>query len=978
MAVLIIFLCLSIGIGATARAAAPSGHIAGVVKDATTGDALPGANVSIVGTALGTSTDLSGDFAIKRIPVGTYTLRVTFIGYESKEQPVAIEPDGDVFLEIKLVSTVVAGETITISAQREGQIAAINQQLSADAIVNIVSSEKILEVPDANTAESIARLPGVSIQRDGGEGSQVVVRGLSPKYSKIMIDGVEMAATSELSGAADNEETRSTNLSALSQENLKGIELYKAPTADMDGDAIGGIVNLRTARAESTPERIVRGYGSYNSLEADYDQYDVFAKVSQRFLNEKLGLQFSANSEQRNRSSDLFSGSYRIDPQRADTTTGYLPVIVTDASVEDRLETRRRTGGSLILDYSVGDGNIMLTNFYSKTTRKIASRLQQVSDDGGGLLRTFVTDRSLEQISNTLRGEHRLFGLGLNWVTAHSYSHSELPFEHRLNFTGTIDVPTPREVSRDTSAVAFFNQVEGAVTLPLNTANPVMDDVDERNLIGALDFRRNFTLDKNVAGMIKFGGKIKHLDRKRTRTRGQLWAYLTNPWKSMSSDNFLDESYKPHNFLDGDADLGTVLDAEQNRTFYGMFKDSVQYVINEAWGNNDDYDIDENLAAGYVMARLNYKQLITFIPGIRYEGVDNDYLAHTKITTYSSPPPVPRKGQDFFVYDTTANVSYHDWMPVVHLKIKPVGWYDLRLSLTRTIARPDFNDVMPFQTLTTNPESGIRIGNSRLEPTRAWNYDVYASLYDSFWGLITVGYFYKDLQGINTNYRTYLDKERADSLEQLLDMDFDALDSQYGQSGLFYNQTLTVPRNLDAPGEVKGVEFEVQTNFRNWPIPRLLRGIVLGFNYSIISSKTAVRDFETRVTVNTLPKPPYFETITERFAVEREITVPGQADRLANLSLGYDIGGFSARVSMFHQSGSLRDVGVLEEQDSYDDAFTRWDLSVRQRITSRLDAYFNVVNLTETRDRRYVFRENRPTRLERFGRTTDLGLQGRL
>jgi outer membrane receptor protein involved in Fe transport len=81
---------------------------------------------------------------------------------------------------------------------------------------------------------------------------------------------------------------------------------------------------------------------------------------------------------------------------------------------------------------------------------------------------------------------------------------------------------------------------------------------------------------------------------------------------------------------------------------------------------------------------------------------------------------------------------------------------------------------------------------------------------------------------------------------------------------------------------------------------------------------------------------------------------------------------------MFHQSGSLRDIGVLEEQDGYDDGFTRWDLSVRQRITSRIEAYFNVVNLTETRDRRYVFRDNRPTRLESFGRTGDLGLQFRL
>jgi TonB-dependent receptor len=312
---------------------------------------------------------------------------------------------------------------------------------------------------------------------------------------------------------------------------------------------------------------------------------------------------------------------------------------------------------------------------------------------------------------------------------------------------------------------------------------------------------------------------------------------------------------------------------------------------------------------------------------------------------------------------------------MLHFKIKPLDWFDTRLSLTRTIARPDFNDAMPFQTLTTNPESSIRIGNSHIDPVRAWNYDVYASFYDSFWGLFTVGYFYKDLEGIHVDYRTYLDRARADSLEQLLGLDFNALDTQYGFSGLFYNQTLTMPRNLDAPGEVKGVEFEIQTSFRNWPVPRLLKGIVLGFNYSIITSKTEVRDFEVQTTVINLPRPPWVEIVREFTPVNREIPVPGQADRLANLTVGYDIGGFSARVSMFHQSGSLDSPGVLQEDDSYTDAFTRWDISLRQRITSYLEAYLNVVNLTETRDRSYIFRTDRPNRLSSFGRTMDFGLQ---
>ncbi|HEX9654538.1 MAG TPA: TonB-dependent receptor [bacterium] len=973
-------LSLLLILNASLALAAPASRIVGVVKDANTGEPLPGANIIIVGTAIGSSSGLSGEFAVNAVPTGDFTLRVTFIGYETKEMPVKIAPDAELKLEVALASTYLEAEAVVVSAQREGQVAAINQQLSADALVNVVSSEKILEVPDANTAESIARLPGVSIQRDGGEGSQVVVRGLSPKYSKVTIDGIEMAATSELSGATDsdptdNEETRSTNLSAISQENLKGIELFKAPTADMDGDAIGGTVNLQTAPAGSTPERIVRGYGSYNSLENDYEQYDVFGKVSQRLLDHKLGLQLSVNTERRNRSSDLFSGSYSIDPQRQDPVTGLFPINVTNASVEDRLETRKRSGGSLILDYNLDQGNIILTNFYSKTTRNILSRVLQVSATGGGLLRTAATDRSLEQMLNMLRGEHRLFGLNVDWVAAHSYSHSELPFDHILNFTGPIAVPTPRQVTRDTSAIGFFNRVPGVIELNLNTANPAIDDVEERNYVGGLNLSYDFTLDKNLAGMIRFGGKIKHLDRSRTRTRGQLWAYLTLPWSAMTSANFLDNSYRPHDFLDGDASLGTVLDAGANRTFYNTYSDSTQYVINEAWAGNNDYDINENLRAGYVMAKLNYKQLLTFVPGIRYEAVDNDYLASTLITEYSSPPPVPRAGADFFVYDTTTSVNYHDWMPMVHLKIKPLNWFDLRLSLTRTIARPDFNDVMPFQNLTTNPESSVNRGNPDLEPVRAWNYDAYASFYNSFWGLFTVGAFYKSLEGININYRVYVaDQDRVDLLVDSLGLNLAGVNTQYGQTGLLFPQTLTMPINLPESGEVRGVEFEIQTNLRHWPIPGFLKGVVLGFNYAIIDSKIGVRDFEARTV--SLPVPPFFRT--DRIPVAREIPVPGQADRLANLSLGYDMGGFSARVSMFHQSGSLRDIGVLKEQDGYDGAFTRWDLSVRQRISSRLEAYFNIVNLTETRDRRFVFQEDRPTRLESFGRTADLGLQFRL
>jgi outer membrane receptor protein involved in Fe transport len=133
-------------------------------------------------------------------------------------------------------------EEVEVTAQARGQLSAINEQLSANEIKNVVSKDRIRELPDANAAESVARLPGVSIVRYGGEGAKVVIRGLSPKYNKIMVDGVQMAAT----GSGD----RSVNMSMISSYSLEGIEVIKSPTANMDANQVGGAVNFKMKTAE--------------------------------------------------------------------------------------------------------------------------------------------------------------------------------------------------------------------------------------------------------------------------------------------------------------------------------------------------------------------------------------------------------------------------------------------------------------------------------------------------------------------------------------------------------------------------------------------------------------------------------------------------------------------------------------------------------------------------------------------------------
>ena len=145
----------------------------------------------------------------------------------------------DVSLDYQILES---GEVVLVTAQAKGQLDAINNQLSSNSIINAISADRIQELPDANAAESVGRLPGVSLQREGGEGNKVIIRGLSPKYNAITVNGVRLAST--------DVDDRSTDLSMISQYMLSGIEVIKAGTPDQDGDVIGGTVNFNIKEAK--------------------------------------------------------------------------------------------------------------------------------------------------------------------------------------------------------------------------------------------------------------------------------------------------------------------------------------------------------------------------------------------------------------------------------------------------------------------------------------------------------------------------------------------------------------------------------------------------------------------------------------------------------------------------------------------------------------------------------------------------------
>ena len=209
-----------------------SGKITGKVLDKHTGNPLPGANLYIKSLAIGVASDLEGNFMFINIPTGDYEVTVTYIGYELENISVSVIDNQVVVKDIELGHQTIKGQEVVVTGQAKGQMSAINQQTNANTIKNIVAAEKIQELPEANAAEAVGRLPGVSLQRQGGEGAKVIIRGMSPEYNKIQIEGVDMAST--------NNWDRSTNLSMISPYMLEGIELTKSAMANQDANQIGG------------------------------------------------------------------------------------------------------------------------------------------------------------------------------------------------------------------------------------------------------------------------------------------------------------------------------------------------------------------------------------------------------------------------------------------------------------------------------------------------------------------------------------------------------------------------------------------------------------------------------------------------------------------------------------------------------------------------------------------------------------------
>jgi len=369
------------------------------------------------------------------------------------------------------------------------------------------------------------------------------------------------------------------------------------------------------------------------------------------------------------------------------------------------------------------------------------------------------------------------------------------------------------------------------------------------------------------------------------------------------------------------------------------------------------------------MNTLNFGQDLVLLTGLRVEQENNDYKNKFSFRRYASFP-----ASNFKLDDTTSSYSETIWLPNLQLNYKATDFLNIRLAAYRALARPDFtmrlNTFFAFRDPFTGSSQELILGNPILKTAKAWNFEINTSFYGNDFGLISLSAFYKKiddmyhmLNGINTSDTTLIRSLglQADPLHQT-------------------TYQLTVPYNSPKPSHVWGFEFEHQINLTF--LPGVLKNFILGYNASYVKSETSLIGVVTDTTyteVEILPgviiqNPEYSQRPVETIQKLEE-----QPELFGNVSLGYDDGTFSARISIFHQSEFNLSFSPTGRSDRINGSYTKVDMIMKYNFTDFISVQLSLNNLTNAKEEDFLDDKVNNYRILRnsqlYGLTADLGIR---
>ena len=899
IAPIILVACLFGWAAPEAFAQAGSGSIAGRVTDAVSGAPLAGADVILDGTAHIAATDQTGAFRLAGVPAGKYSLLVTYLGHADQRADVSVEPGRILPVEVKLPPSGYS-ETVEVKPEsiNEGQASALNQQRTAPSIVNVVAADQIGSFPDSNAAEAAARIPGVSIARDQGEGRYILIRGTEPRLNSVMIDGERIPAPEG--------DTRQVQLDAVPADQLQAIEVFKALTPDMDADAIGGSVNLVTRQAVSKPTMLFQAAGGYNALQGDAGQRQFSGTVGGRFADGKFGVLLGGSASNLNRGSEDFEAAY---------SNGSL----SDFQLRDYQIARDRYGFNTTVDVRASDNASFIfrtiLNDFNDYERNNRVRFRPSNSRIERVMKNRNQGDTIRSVSGS--GQHVL-GTGTTIDYKLSWARSAEDQPDRLDTTfrqsKVTFAPNVSSDSIDPNNIQPNPSSNDPLASTLNVQSLQVFDTVDRDIVGQFNARMPIGGGVSSTNFVKFGAKVR--DKHKTRDTNNTDA---SPVGTVPFAQLQDTGFKYSNFMSFfpanppyAPQLAAGINADVAREYYNNLPASNKEYDPESAA--ESYDAKERVVAAYAMAEIYLGPKLLLLPGVRYESTRVDYQGYQILYDdggdYVSTSPV------------TGGDTYGVLLPGVHVRYSPDESTNLRLAYARTLARPNYYDLVPYQ-IVQQENATIDRGNSGLKPSVADNLDVMLERYFRSVGSVSGGFFYKH---VNDYIYPFRFTEQA-----------------YGDT--YY---VTQPRNGDSAA-LWGLEVAFQNQFRFLPAP--FDGLGLYANYTWTNSSATLPD---RTTTSTLP---------------------GQSADVGNLAVWYEKAGFSVRASWNFHGRYVDSVGADAATDVYYDNHKQLDFSVSQRITRNIQLYADFLNLTNAPLRYYEGAWDRPIQQEYYRWWTMAGVR---
>jgi TonB-dependent receptor len=895
------------------------GAIKGKVLDSLTREALPGATIIITGTTLLTTTDLNGEFLI-RVPAGEVVVEVRYVGFDSFTQTLTVQDEQITDIVFNLRGSATQLQGVVITGVLQGQQRALNQQKTADNIKNIVSAEQIGRFPDPNVAEALQRVPAVNIERDQGEGRYVLVRGLAPQFTNISING-EQVPSPEAG-------VRYVALDAVPADQLASIEVSKALTPDMDGDAIGGSVNLITRTAQNE-QLSVNGSAlvGYNNL-TEKANLQGSLELSKRFLNNKLGIMLNSSYYETNRGSD----NWERDG--------------SEFALRDYTLLRTRTGLSSTIDYKLDDrSEIYFRTIYNRFTDREQRRQyvfipnEDESPFEANEIERFTKDRLEKQIvtSFNLGAKHAFQKVSLDYEVAYAEAIQDTPYDVEIGSKAEVD-----QLSTDFESDSDFPSFNVNDLPHTNPDNIYLDnsiyEFDEL-VVGktyAKDVNKTAKFNLSVpyklgasTGLFKFGGKVRMKEKNYDVTENVYsWEGGDVTFPGFESGDYTLEKFSggivDDNFLDNRYTIRANADPEKVITHFNANRSGYELSVDDKLAAEavEAFNATEDVYAGYAMTKLQMKKLMVLF-GLRYE--------FTKVSYESSEVIYDFEGELQDILPVSGSTDYGYLLPQLHLKYQIDNLTNLRFAATQSYARPNFQDIVPSQEIELSAREGT-IGNPDLIPVSATNLDFMAEHYFGNVGILSGGLFYKRMDDFIFNQRT-------------------VVDDYPGAEGV--ELQLTQAQNGEE-ANLLGFEIAYQQNLTF--LPGFLKGFSVYANYTYTSSKATI------------------QSRTEDTGTE-EIRLPGQAKNVGNLSLAYDLGRFNIRVSSNFNGEYMSEVGEDASEDIYVNDRLQVDATAMFTISPKFRVFAEFLNITNQPFEVYQGTENQFIQREFYSWWSRIGVK---